>query len=161
MTRFGIATARDVTDHQIIEQGPQVVLEQHSFEWIDREFLTSLSEELIQVPFELRDIRRFVPIRRASPTEELDPVPSFNPRDGWSTSYRREPAGTNGHGREESIPKVLWIGVEQWQRVVRAERSGQLPGVVVGRILFLEVSCQDRGGRQYSQQRPEDENQRR
>ena len=113
LASFEIATARNLTDHQKVEESPQVVLEQHSFERIRREFLSSLSEELIQMPFEPRDIRRFVPIRRASPTEKLDPVPSFDPRDRRSPSDGREQTGTDGNGREESIPEVLWIGVEQ------------------------------------------------
>ena len=112
MTCFEIATARNLTFHQKIEQCPQVVLEQRSFERIRREFFSSLPEELIQVPFEMRDIRRFVPIRCTSPTEKLDPVSPFDPRDRRSPSDGREQTGTDGDGREESIPKVLWIGVE-------------------------------------------------
>ena len=34
VTGFEISTAPDVTDHQKIEQGPQVALEQHPFERI-------------------------------------------------------------------------------------------------------------------------------
>jgi hypothetical protein len=48
VTSLEITTARNVTDHQKIEQRPQVVLEQHPFERIRREFLSSLSEELIK-----------------------------------------------------------------------------------------------------------------
>ena len=48
LTGLKIATARDVTDHQKIEQGPQVALEQYAFQRISREFFFPLVEELIQ-----------------------------------------------------------------------------------------------------------------
>ena len=121
-------------------------MEQHPFERIGREFFSSLPEELIQQPFELRHICRFVPIRGPSPTEKLDPVPSFNPRDRRPASSGREQAGADGDGRKESIPKVLRIGVEQRRRLGRAERSRQLAGVVVGRILFLDFCRRNRDG---------------
>ncbi|HEV3137797.1 MAG TPA: hypothetical protein VGZ26_07825 [Pirellulales bacterium] len=90
VTSLEISAAPHVTDHQKIEQRPQVALEQHPFERIGREFFTSVPEELIQQSFELRHICRFVPIRGPSPTEKLNPVPSFNPRDRRPTSSGRE-----------------------------------------------------------------------
>jgi hypothetical protein len=138
---FEISAAPDVTDHQMIEQGPQVALEQHSFERIGRKFFCSLSEELIEQPFELRHVCRLVPVRGSSPHEELNPVSAFNPRDGRSASAGREQAGADGGSRKDSIPKVLGVSAEQRRRFGRAERASQLAGVIVSGILFFDFCC--------------------
>src|ERR1700722_9238213 len=116
---LGISAALDVTNHQIVEQGPQIVLEQYPFERIGGELFRFLSEELIKQATEPLHICRLVPIRSASPNEKLNPVSAFNAWDRRPASSRRKSTGADRRGGEDPIPKLMRIGVEERQGLGR------------------------------------------